>query len=131
MTSPPRLVAPDAGDYHLRASSPCIDSGTNAAWMNLALDVDGQPRIFNGAVDIGAAETYVAADGIAVSNGTILTEWLIPAGAACRLMSCTDLVSSAWTPVGPTFTGEQSRVIIDTGPQDDPASFFRLQWLRE
>ncbi|MDI6752661.1 MAG: right-handed parallel beta-helix repeat-containing protein, partial [bacterium] len=45
------------GDYHLTASSPCIDKGSNDAvptW--LTTDLDGNPRIVNGIVDMGAYE---------------------------------------------------------------------------
>ncbi len=46
----------DAGDYHLRTNSPCIDSGTNMAWMTDARDLDGRARILGGRVDMGAYE---------------------------------------------------------------------------
>ena len=42
--------------YHLGAGSPCIDTGTNQAWMTTATDLDGNPRIANGVVDMGAFE---------------------------------------------------------------------------
>src|SRR5438552_2343755 len=42
--------------YHLGAGSPCIDTGTNQAWMTTATDLDGNPRIANGIVDMGAFE---------------------------------------------------------------------------
>src|SRR5438874_9942045 len=46
-----------AGDYHLQPNSPCIDAGLNEAWMFGASDPDGNSRIVNGRVDIGAYET--------------------------------------------------------------------------
>jgi hypothetical protein len=42
-------------DLHLRAGSPCIDAGTNLAWMTGAKDLSGQPRIFNSRVDMDLA----------------------------------------------------------------------------
>ena len=42
--------------YHLGAGSPCIDTGTNQAWMTTATDLDGNLRIANGIVDMGAFE---------------------------------------------------------------------------
>jgi len=43
-------------NYRLKADSPCIDKGKNEAWMWDALDPDGNPRVLNGIVDMGAYE---------------------------------------------------------------------------
>jgi hypothetical protein len=45
------------GDYHLLAGSPCINAGDpNFAAGSNETDIDGQPRIFAGRVDMGAYE---------------------------------------------------------------------------
>ncbi len=52
------------GDYRLRRGSPCIDAGTNMAWITAAtLDLDGAPRIRNGVADMGAYEFVPAPKG--------------------------------------------------------------------
>ena len=51
----PQFVDADASDYHLRAGSPCIDRGTNLPAQGVT-DLDGNPRIVNGRVDMGAFE---------------------------------------------------------------------------
>ncbi|MBI9037832.1 MAG: LruC domain-containing protein [Bacteroidales bacterium] len=61
ITSDPFFVSiiPGVEDYHFQANSPCIDIGLLEAWMNTATDLDGNPRITNGSVDMGAYEFIV------------------------------------------------------------------------
>ncbi len=49
-----------AGDFRLRADSPCRDAGLNAVWMFSAKDLAGRPRVVGGRVDMGAYEYQVA-----------------------------------------------------------------------
>lgn len=61
-----------SGGFHLDTGSPCIDAGTNQAWMTAATDLDGNHRIANGIVDIGAFEYAGSgdADALISSHGT-------------------------------------------------------------
>ncbi|NCC69659.1 MAG: PKD domain-containing protein, partial [Clostridia bacterium] len=52
---------PATGDFRLLPGSPCIDTGTNQAWMATATDLDGNDRILNTTVDIGAYEYAIGA----------------------------------------------------------------------
>ena len=52
----PKLNNLAGGDYRL-ARSPCLNTGTNMAWMTGALDLDGHKRIINYIVDMGAYES--------------------------------------------------------------------------
>lgn len=52
----PLFVDPFGGDFRPGDGSPCIDAGTNQDWMPTATDLDGNPRIREGIVDMGAYE---------------------------------------------------------------------------
>ena len=55
ITNAPLFVNLAGGDFHLQSNSPCINSGNNA-YVSVTNDLDGNPRIVNGTVDIGAYE---------------------------------------------------------------------------
>jgi len=50
------------GDYHLNQDSPCIDTG--GIWPGWSkIDIDGNPLVINGRIDMGAYETnYIQAE---------------------------------------------------------------------
>ncbi len=54
--NPPAFVDSVNGDYRLQIGSPCIDAGNNA-YVTAVTDFDGDARVFNGTVDIGAYES--------------------------------------------------------------------------
>lgn len=59
----PMFVDEEAGNYRLSLLSPCADSGTNQTWMGDTVDLDGQPRVGNAVVDMGAYERLPASGG--------------------------------------------------------------------
>ncbi len=57
----PQFFDPVNGDYHLRGTSPLVNTGTNGAPSLPTTDLDGEPRVFNGTVDLGCYEFNNAA----------------------------------------------------------------------
>ena len=54
ITSAPMFVSPK--NYHLSSQSPCINKGAYRSWMDGMDDLDGNKRVFEGIVDMGAYE---------------------------------------------------------------------------
>ncbi len=63
-TSNPRFVDMENGDYHLTRKSPLRDAGLDRDWMTNAVDLDGNPRVFGKAVDIGCYENQELKQGL-------------------------------------------------------------------
>jgi len=57
-----------AGDYRLQVDSPCINTGTNLAWMAGARDLAGHRRVSpdDGRVDMGAYEVVFSAGTVVI-----------------------------------------------------------------
>lgn len=57
-TNNPLFADSANGNFRLSPASPCINAGSNQAWMGKAVDLDGNRRIatLGGAVDMGAFE---------------------------------------------------------------------------
>lgn len=65
----PKFFDPINGDYHTMASSPCVNAGTTNAPMLPVTDLDGNPRIINGLVDMGCYEFTMTVPHPADTNG--------------------------------------------------------------
>ncbi|MBN1766820.1 MAG: right-handed parallel beta-helix repeat-containing protein [Sedimentisphaerales bacterium] len=69
------------GDYHVHVNSPVINSG-DPAYLSDNVDIDGQPRVHGGRVDMGADETItidIDGDGrVDLSDFAVISqEWLL------------------------------------------------------
>ena len=63
LTNDPQFVNAPAGNFRLRATSPCVDQGLTLSWMADATDLDGNVRVDrrSGLVDLGCYETLLRA----------------------------------------------------------------------
>ena len=55
----PRFVDPPTGDYHLTRRSPCVNRGDPEQLDAEPTDIDGDARVMNGRIDIGADELFL------------------------------------------------------------------------
>jgi hypothetical protein len=56
VTDAPQFMDAESMNFHLQSTSPCVDAGTNEAWMVGAVDLGGNLRIQSGIVDMGCYE---------------------------------------------------------------------------
>ena len=75
ITNHPVFVDPVNGNFRLQSNSPCINAGKNAYVVGTT-DLDGNPRVSGGTVDMGAFEFQNPAS-------TISYAWLQRYGLAC------------------------------------------------
>lgn len=82
----PLFVNASSGNYHLSSGSPVINAGTNSASGLPSTDLDGNPRIVGGTVDLGVYELQppitvpgaVANLGAVRNRSTITVSWSAP-----------------------------------------------------
>jgi hypothetical protein len=96
ITNDPQFVDLSTTNLRLKSTSPCINTGTNMAWMAGAVDLNGLPRIINGTVDMGTYEwPHMMINGIrpplTPSDGPVMT-WASFTGAQYAVYGSTNLL---------------------------------------
>ncbi len=116
--TPPQFVNAAGGDYRLAPLSPCIDRGNNGS-VSMATDLDGNPRIQNTVVDVGAYESpagigIYSTNGIlirigsaspSVTAGTDFGQVPVATGELVRVFTVSNASESVLTIAGASITG--------------------------
>ncbi len=110
----------------LLGTSPCVDAGTNQAWMVGATDWEGDPRIFDGVVDIGSDETRVILTDI---MSGILVKARIPREATYQ-WQFTDRIDGTWSNYGLRFVSGGSTISLLDSLVVRQQGYYRLEWIK-
>ncbi len=128
ITNDPQFVEAAAGNYRLGPVSPCIEKGTNLAWMAAGTDLDGNPRIMQARSDMGAYE-YLWRPVLVVTpssaSNTVLTGGSVPArtvqiwNGGTGTVAYTVSSSESWVSASPSAgasTGEHDVITLSYSP---------------
>ncbi|MGB2808012.1 MAG: right-handed parallel beta-helix repeat-containing protein, partial [Sedimentisphaerales bacterium] len=114
INSNPLFVNAAIGNYHLLLGSPCIDAGDNSSVPpSVVTDLDGNPRIIDGTVDMGAYEGpyqgfLLSAESVIVPEGGTATFTVAPIVDPLGTLDVTVTVESG----DPDITVESGGLLI-------------------
>ncbi len=116
-TAAPQFMDQAVTNLKLRATSPYVNTGTNATWMTNATDLAGTNRIAQGIVDVGAYEfTGGGPTGRVIGFSSVASATNLPAAVIAKIRSLRWLFTHA-SVGGNIITGMN---VLHTG---DPARY--------
>jgi hypothetical protein len=129
----PRFAGPDAGDFRLLPSSPCIDAGLNDPSLP-ETDMAGMHRIMFGGksltVDMGAYEYYVNEIGVGEEGDVTLT-WSSLSGKTYAVRFSEDMVTWELAAEGVPSMGDSVTTWLDIGAIPSPGMVKRFYKVEE
>jgi hypothetical protein len=93
ITSPPLFQNQTGGDLRLHPASPCINAGNNL-FITSGTDLDGNPRVITGTVDIGAYEFQSPIHFVKSANPTPVSPYTNWISAATNIQDAIDVASA-------------------------------------
>ena len=135
----PQFVNAGSDDYHLQAASPCLDIGDNAA-VATVLDLDGNPRLSSGTVDLGAYEFPATNAPVAFrlagtklsAGGAFQLSFTNLSGLGFSVLGSTNvaLPVAQWTVLGPVVespAGSGQYQFLDPSATNHATLFYRVR----
>ena len=123
--SDPMFVNVSSNDYHLLPSSPCINTGINQDWMTNATDLDGNPRIICGVVDMGAFELNMICTVLITSQPTNETVVAGDTATFTVVASGSPPLNYQWfTGTSPFAGGIGSSLVLSNVQPSEAGSYF-------
>jgi predicted outer membrane repeat protein len=128
----PQFVDSTNGNYHLVSGSPCIAAGATNAPSLPTTDLDGNPRIVAGNVDMGCYEFNSAPiilpefQSVTLTNSTLSLIWSTEVGATYQVQYTSDLRSTNWASLGSPFTATGATLSAADSVTNGPQRFYRL-----
>ena len=113
-------------NYHLTASSPCIDTGTSSGAPNT--DIDGNPRPLGSGYDMGAYEFIPPCPNCSGDEVTI-TGKTFPPGGTCECIGTISITIGTGVniPSGANVTFKAPKINVEPGFHAENGSIVKMQ----
>ena len=130
----PDFAAAANGNYHLASGSPCISAGSPNAPSLPSTDLDGNPRVVGGMVDMGCYEltglnTGIILNSPTVADGRIQIPFMVGGASASsfRLLQTSRMTGPWTTNFNAMLTTNLERVSHSfSAPVSSAQEFFRV-----
>lgn len=124
ITNAPLFIG--AGNYRLAPNSPCINAGSNGC-VTVSTDLDGNPRIIGGTVDMGAYEYYLGyvIDCYPVDSG-FSVEWIPDESWNAVVQYSTNLIEMPFTDLSAALPYPQN-IYTDTVHAAENPCFYQVE----
>jgi hypothetical protein len=126
----PQFVDSTNGNYHLVSGSPCIDAGTTNAPSLPSTDLDGNPGIVGGNVDMGCYEfnsAHIFASLRRSPTNGVVIQWPSVAGVNYAIQKSTNLSQGFFDLNSSLTTTPPLNTYTDVPAPGTPAAYYRIR----